>query len=171
MVPIMVVAFVVIPLAELAVIVLVADRIGIGWTIFSLLAMSVIGAYLAKREGVAVYRRFRTSLARREVPSGEVLDGFLVLLGAALLLTPGYLTDLIGLLLILPPSRLAVKRTLTQWTKRRFGRKFGVTPGQVGPNRSATQTSKQPPRRVHAERVDGVPKPASSPRETSEESP
>lgn len=171
MLAILAVAFVVIPLAELAVIVLVADRIGIGWTLLSLLAMSVIGAYLAKREGVVVYRRFRQSLGRREVPSNEVLDGFLVLLGSALLLTPGYLTDLMGLSLIFPPSRQAVKTAVTRSTKRRFRRRFGVTPERFGSTDRPNPSASPPPRRVHAERVDGSPSRASGAADSLEDSP
>jgi UPF0716 protein FxsA len=110
--------FLIVPFAELAVIVAVADRVGIFETIVALIAISVLGSFLAKREGMEVWSRFRSALARGEVPSGEVLDGFLVLLGAALLLTPGFLTDVAGLLLLFPWSRAGLKRTVRSAARR-----------------------------------------------------
>ncbi|MEX0790867.1 MAG: FxsA family protein, partial [Actinomycetota bacterium] len=74
--------------------------------------MSIAGGILAKREGLAVWTRFRATLARGEVPSTELIDGVLVLFGAALLLTPGFLTDVLGLVLLVPVSRAAVRRAV-----------------------------------------------------------
>lgn len=98
-------AFVLIPFVEIVLILAVADEIGVGPTIFWLIAISVIGAYLAKREGLAVWSRLRAAIQRGEMPSREVTDGFLILLGGALLLTPGFLTDVLGVLLVFPPTR------------------------------------------------------------------
>ncbi len=104
--------FLVVPLAEIAVLIAVGDAIGLWPTIFALIAISVAGALLAKQQGLAVWRSFRSSVSRGEVPTGQIVDGFLVLFGAALLLTPGFLTDILGLVVLFPPTRAAVKRSL-----------------------------------------------------------
>ena len=106
------IVFVVVPIAEIAVLIAVGDVIGLWPTIFLLIAFSVAGAMLAKQQGIAVWRSFRASIARGEVPTADIMDGFLVLFGAALLLTPGFLTDVLGLLLLFPVSRALVKRSL-----------------------------------------------------------
>jgi UPF0716 protein FxsA len=97
--------FVVLPIAELAVIVQVADGIGIPETIALLLLVSVAGAWLCKREGVGVLRRIQGSLDRHELPARDIADGGLIMLAGALLVTPGFLTDVLGILLLFPPTR------------------------------------------------------------------
>lgn len=108
--------FVAVPLAEIAVLIQVGQLLGVLPTILLLVFFSVAGAVITKREGMAVWRRFKETLARGEAPSGEIADGFLVLLGGALLLTPGFLTDVLGLALVFPLSRAAVKRSLRRGT-------------------------------------------------------
>lgn len=110
----LVIIFLVIPILEIAVLIRVGEQIGAGPTILALLALSVAGAILAKAQGLAVWRRFRSSIERGEVPSTEIADGALILFGAALLLTPGFLTDFLGLALLLPPTRAGVRRSLTK---------------------------------------------------------
>ncbi len=104
--------FIVIPILEIAVLIQVGEVIGVGPTILLLIAMSIAGGVLAKREGMAVWRRFRMVLAKGEVPSREIVDGVLVLFGAALLLTPGFLTDILGLVLLIPVTRAVVRRSM-----------------------------------------------------------
>jgi UPF0716 protein FxsA len=101
--------FVVLPFAELAVIITVAHNIGVVETIGLLILVSVVGAWLCKREGVGVLRRIRDSLDRGELPHREVVDGALILLAGALLITPGFLSDCVGILLLFPPTRAAVR--------------------------------------------------------------
>jgi UPF0716 protein FxsA len=103
----------VVPIAELYVIVQVGDVIGLPLTLLLLIAVSVLGSVLLKREGAATYFRARDVLARGGIPSKELTDGFLILLGGALLLTPGFLTDIVGLTLILPITRAPSKRFFT----------------------------------------------------------
>ena len=100
--PILAIAFIVVPLAELAVLIAVGDVIGLWPTLLLLLVVSVAGAWLAKREGLAAWRRFQLALAEARVPTIEVADGAMILLAGALLLTPGFLTDVAGVLLLLP---------------------------------------------------------------------
>lgn len=104
--------FVAIPLLELAIIIQVGQAIGVAGTILSLLAISLAGAALVKREGLRAVLRFREATAQGRWPGAEVVDGALLLVAGALLLTPGYFTDAVGLLLLLPPSRGVVNRAL-----------------------------------------------------------
>ena len=127
----LVVLFLIVPFVELWIIVQAAQTIGLGETIVLLIAVSVAGAWLVKREGVATWRRLRAALQRGEMPAGDVVDGALILFAGALLLTPGFLSDAFGLLLLFPPTRSALKRSgrglLRWWTWRRFG-----VSGEVG---------------------------------------
>lgn len=102
----------VVPLVELALIVAVADSIG-GLKTFALLVLiSIGGAVLLKREGLATWRRVQNALREGRIPAEEVTDGALVIFGGALLLTPGFFTDGVGLLLLLPGSRAVAKRAI-----------------------------------------------------------
>jgi UPF0716 protein FxsA len=123
MVPILVLAFIVVPLAELAVIIAVGNVIGLVPTLVLLLGISIVGAWLAKREGLAAWRRFQLAVAEGRVPTTEVADGAMVLLAGALLLTPGFLTDVAGVLLLLPPTRAAARRLLPRLAARRLRRR------------------------------------------------
>jgi UPF0716 protein FxsA len=119
----LVIVFIVVPLVELAIIIQVGQVIGPAWTILLLLAVSLAGAWLVRREGVRAWTRFRTALVEGRVPADEVLEGALVLFGGALLLTPGFATDAVGLLLMVPPVRAGAAATL----RRQLGARFVVT--------------------------------------------
>jgi UPF0716 protein FxsA len=106
--------FIALPLVELYVILKVGDAIGVLWTIALLAADSVLGSLLLRSQGRSVWRRFNNALAEGKVPHREVLDGVLVIFGGAFLITPGFVTDVIGLLLLLPPTRAIIRRTLTR---------------------------------------------------------
>ncbi len=130
----LVVLFILVPIAELAVIIQVGQAIGVWWTIGLLVADSVLGSLLMRAQGRAAWRRFTESVRTGRVPAREALDGGLVLGGGALLLTPGFLSDVLGLLLLLPPTRAIVRRVLV----RRFGQRLVVSlsgrqPGRRGP--------------------------------------
>lgn len=116
---------IVVPIAELYVIVQVGQEIGIFPTLVLLVAVSILGGYLLKREGTATWKRLRQQMAAGKVPTAEATDGALILLGGALLLTPGFLTDVVGLLLVLPVSRAAVKsgarKLMGGWIIKRMG--------------------------------------------------
>ena len=100
--------FILVPLAELYVILKVGDAIGVGWTILLLVADSVLGALLLRSQGRSVWRRLNTALSDGRMPHREVVDGVLVVFGGAFLLTPGFITDVLGLLLLIPPTRALV---------------------------------------------------------------
>ena len=115
----LVVLFLLVPFVELYVILQVGHVIGFATTIGLLVLISVVGAWLCKREGLAVVRRIQEQLVERRVPGAPLLDGALVLLAGALLLTPGFLTDAVGLLLLLPPVRTGTRRLLKAVLVRR----------------------------------------------------
>ena len=113
-------AFILLPLAELYVLYRVGDAIGILPTLGLLLVDSVVGTILARSQGRAVWRRFNEAIAAGRAPAREVLDGALVILGGAFLLTPGFLTDLIGVSLLLPPTRALYRRLVLRRVERRI---------------------------------------------------
>lgn len=117
--------FFVVPIAEIAVLIQVGQVFGVGPTILALIGLSLLGAWLAKREGIAVWKRFMATLSQGRIPSAEIQDGALVLFGAALLLTPGFLTDLLGLALLIPGLRVLLKPALVKAGKTVAGRRLG----------------------------------------------
>jgi UPF0716 protein FxsA len=112
--------FVVLPIAELYVIVQVGQAIGILPTLLLLLIDGVLGAALARSQGRAAWRRFNEALAAGRVPGKEVYDGAAIIFGGALLLSPGFITDFLGAFLLLPPTR-ALLRKVTVRGARMFG--------------------------------------------------
>ena len=113
------VLFLVVPFVELYVIIQVGHVLGVVPTLALLVAISMLGASLCKREGLAVVRRIQEQLAERRLPGVALLDGALVLLAGALLLTPGFITDAVGVLLLLPPVRAAMRAVATRRMARR----------------------------------------------------
>ena len=111
--------FVVVPFVELYVIVQVAHVMGVIPTLGTLFLVSVAGAWLVKKEGFGVLRRARTRLDAGQTPGRELVDGVLILFGGALLLTPGFITDGLGILLLLPPVRAAVRASALHYLSRR----------------------------------------------------
>ena len=109
MLPLLVLLFVVVPIVEIFVIIQVGGAIGVLPTIALLIADSVLGSMLMRSQGRVVWRRFNAALAEARIPHREVLDGALVIFGGALLLTPGFVTDILGIVLLLPPTRALVR--------------------------------------------------------------
>jgi UPF0716 protein FxsA len=112
--------FVVVPLVELAVIIQVGQIIGVLPTIAILVVDSMIGAVLLRAQGRAAWLRFNATLRSGRVPAREVIDGALVIFGGALLLTPGFITDFLGLALLFPPTRAAVRAVLARRLTQRM---------------------------------------------------
>ena len=106
--------FIVVPIAELYVLWQIGSAIGILPTIALLILDSVLGAALMRSQGRAAWMRFNRALAEGRVPGREVMDGALVIFGGALLLTPGFLSDFLGLILLLPPTRAIVRTVLVR---------------------------------------------------------
>lgn len=112
--------FIVVPIAELYVIIQVGQLIGVWPTLFLLLADALLGSWLLKHQGRNAWRRFNEALAARRFPGREVVDGALVIVGGTLLLTPGFLTDIVGVFFLLPPTRAIARRVLKRFTIGRF---------------------------------------------------
>jgi UPF0716 protein FxsA len=119
--------FIVVPFAELYVIIwVVGPALGAPLTILLLVLDSILGSVLMRSQGRAVWRRFNTTLAEGRIPHREVLDGVLVIFGGALLITPGFITDVLGFILLVPPTRALVRRILV----RRLGRRLVIMDGR-----------------------------------------
>ena len=114
MLPLLLLVFIVVPIAELAVIIQVGEQIGVWWTIAILIADSVLGSLLMRSQGRAAWLRFNQALQSGRPPAREALDGVLVIFGGALLLTPGFLTDILGLVLLIPLTRALARRVLVK---------------------------------------------------------
>ena len=119
------VAFVLVPLAEIFVLIQVGQVIGPWWTILLLLAASALGAWLIRREGSRTWVALRTALGSGVMPARELADGALILVGGTLMLTPGFVTDIVGVALILPMTRPIARGLLT----RRIGSRLLSTGG------------------------------------------
>ena len=134
----LVIAFIVVPIAELAAIIWVGTQIGVLPTIAILVIDSIVGSLLMRHQGRAAWRRFNLALQSGRPPTREVLDGALVLFGGALLLTPGFISDVLGLFLLLPPTRAFVRALLV----RRFSARMvaSMTRGRPEPGSRARQS-------------------------------
>jgi UPF0716 protein FxsA len=139
---ILVLLFIVVPLVEIYVIVQVGQLIGVIPTVLLLLVESLLGAWLVRREGRRAWRALRASVATGQLPSRALADAGLVLVGGTLLLTPGFVTDVVGFFFVLPVTRPLARRLLALVVTRRAGavirRRTGggmpggrVVPGQV----------------------------------------
>jgi UPF0716 protein FxsA len=115
-----VVAFVVVPILEIYVIIQVGQVIGPWWTIALLIADSIFGAWLIRHEGRRAWEALSTSLGSGRMPARELADGGLILVGGTLMLSPGFVTDLLGILLILPFTRPVFRGMLTRLVSRRL---------------------------------------------------
>ncbi len=150
-----------IPVLELYVIIEVWQQIGGIETIFLLIAISLAGAWLVKREGLGVWVRFNRQLAAGELPTNELIDGALILFAGALMLTPGFITDGVGLLLLFPPTRAGVRALARRRLNSRLdvyaARGHGFGGGYEGPGvRFVTFGAAGPPTWTPSTRGDDV---------------
>jgi len=139
--PLLILLFIVVPIAELALILQIGDWLGLWPTIGLLVLDSVLGSMLMKAQGRLAWQRFTEATRAGRPPAKEVVDGALVMFGGALMLTPGFLTDILALVLLIPPSRALVRRALV----RRMGRRMVVS-----------MTAPRPPRGPRGYDVDGT---------------
>ena len=112
MLGILLLAFLLIPIVELYLFVQVSQAIGFWAALFWIVAVSFIGAWLVKREGMGALSRANAKVSRGELPTDELISGILIVFGGALMLTPGFLTDVLGLLLVFPPTRAVARGAL-----------------------------------------------------------
>ncbi len=142
MFPLLILLFIVVPLVELYVIIQVGQAIGALPTIGLLLLDSLLGSWLLRSQGRTVWRRFREALAAGRPPARETVDGALVIVGGALMLAPGFITDALGVLLLLPPTRAIVRRGLL---RNALARMFGPlgTAGRVAGDAASRARTRQ----------------------------
>jgi len=114
----LVLLFTVLPAIELALLIEIGRRIGTLETIGLIIVTGVVGAALARYQGIAVLRRSQKELAEGRMPAAALMDGVIILVAAALLVTPGILTDATGFLLLIPLTRTGIRRLLARWLQR-----------------------------------------------------
>ncbi len=126
----LVLLFIVVPIVELYVIIQVGGLIGIWPTLALLLLDAILGSMLLRHQGRGAWRRFNEALAAGRFPGKEVADGLLIVIGGTLLLAPGFVTDIVGLVFLIPPTRALVRALLKRFT---IGRVAVVGLGGAGP--------------------------------------
>ena len=113
-------AFILVPLIELMLLIQLANYTSLATTILLVIVTGVLGSWLARREGIMAWFRFQSALAEGRAPSHEIQDGLMIVFAAALLLTPGLLTDALGFTLLLPQGRELIRQTLLKRYMQRF---------------------------------------------------
>jgi UPF0716 protein FxsA len=126
-------AFIVVPILEIYVIIQVGQVIGAWWTILLLIADSIVGSWLIRREGRRAWLALTTALQSGRMPATELADGGLILVGGTLMLSPGFVTDAVGILLVLPFTRPIARRFLSRVVGRRLLEARRPGPGTQGP--------------------------------------
>jgi UPF0716 protein FxsA len=116
---VLLVLFLALPVAEIYVIVQASHWIGVGWALVALVGISIVGASVVKRQGLRVWRRFTEQVSSGVMPTKEMADGVVLLVAGALLMTPGFITDAVGALLLLPPVRFGLRALLFRRFRRR----------------------------------------------------
>lgn len=144
----LVLLFILVPIAEIYLIIQVGQAIGPLPTVALLIVDSIVGAWLLRHQGRRAWTSFNEALAAGRMPHREILSGALVIFGGALLLTPGFLTDIAGLLLLIPPTRRVIARGVTGLLVRRGPLRWGTVVVQQ------TGRRRPPPPRPYAEPVD-----------------
>ena len=114
--------FITIPILEVFVLLDASEYIGLWPTILLVISTGVAGAYLAKSQGIDLLQRIQAATNRGELPAQELIDGLFILAGGLVLLTPGFITDLFGFILLVPWSRAPLKRYLMAWFKNKIDR-------------------------------------------------
>ena len=161
--PLIFLAMLVVPIVEIYLMLQVSREIGVVETVLLLVGISLLGAWLIRREGPRVWAAFTAAIGSGRVPAREVADGALVMFGGALLLTPGFFTDALGVLCLLPPTRAILRRPLLAYVVRRAtGGGFMAPMMRVRSQRQGTHTR---PGQEHPV-IDGDLQPRSEPPRT-----
>lgn len=129
--------FLLAPIVEIYFLIQVGSQVGVGLTIALVVFTAVLGASLVRAQGLVVFTRVQTQIAHKQLPAMEILEGILLFVAGALLLTPGFFTDAVGFVLLLPPLRRTIIRygirhgTRHIMMRRMFGvdGESGITPG------------------------------------------
>ncbi|MCP3030554.1 membrane protein FxsA [Halobacillus sp. A1] len=102
----------IVPALEIGILIWAGNLVGPWWVIILILLTGVIGAWLAKQQGLETIRKVQDSMAQQQAPGDALIDGACILVGGAVLLTPGFITDAIGFLLLIPATRAPLKRVI-----------------------------------------------------------
>jgi UPF0716 protein FxsA len=137
------IALIGVPLLEIYVVVEVSRAIGLLATLALLIFDALAGTVLVRSQSRAVWRRARRTLLAGEVPAREVLDGALVITGGALLIAPGFITDLFGALLLMPPTRGPIRRLVIARFRRASGRPTHTPGGDFDVQSTAVEVDSQ----------------------------
>jgi UPF0716 protein FxsA len=144
--PILLLLFIAVPIAEIALFIEVGDLIGLWPTLATVVVTALVGTTLVRQQGLAALTRARSSLERERLPVEEIITGVCLLVAGALLLTPGFLTDAIGLSLLIPPLRLLIGGAVMRYIERNGH--FAVhSTGPGGTHTTGTQSTHGGPRR------------------------
>ncbi|NMM45038.1 FxsA family protein [Rhodospirillaceae bacterium KN72] len=127
--------FILVPIAEIAIFIEVGDRIGLGWTLFTIVATALIGTALVRQQGLQTLMKVRSDMERNVLPVDAMLTGLCILVAGVLLLTPGFLTDFLGFMLLIPPLRSAIGHGIVH-QMRKSGRFTVYTTGATGQSRA-----------------------------------
>jgi len=119
--PVFLILFILVPIAELWLLIKIGGEIGVVPTLALLIFDSLVGAALVRSQSRVAWDRFNRALAAGRVPGREVFDGAMIIMGGALLLAPGFLTDAVGLILLLPPTNAAIRAFLVRSVSKRAG--------------------------------------------------
>ena len=126
--------FTVVPVVELALLIKIGQHIGVGYTLTIVILTGVVGAYLAKSQGFRTLRRIQEDINRGIMPADKIFDGVMILCGGILLLTPGFITDFIGFLALVPLTRQLVKLWLKGKIKKMIAEGRIITVTSFGPH-------------------------------------
>jgi UPF0716 protein FxsA len=116
--------FILVPIIEIWLMIDIGSVIGAGWTVLAIISTAIIGASLVRYQGIGVYSRLNQTAARGEIPAMEMIEGLTLLISGVLLLTPGFITDALGFLLLIPPLR--------RWFALNMLKRFFIVPGTPG---------------------------------------
>ena len=158
----LIVLFIVVPIAELYVIIQVGEAIGLWPTLALLLADALLGSFLLKHQGRGAWRRFNEALAQRRFPGKEVVDGLLIVVGGTLLLAPGFITDIFGLILLIPPTRAIVRSAAETLHDRALHRGRDARGSASSARRAGPATGTEPRLRLRRDRRRGAGQPQQS---------
>lgn len=140
--------FITVPVIELILFIKIGSKIGLLPTFATIVITGVLGAYLTKQQGLRTWRKFQSTSASGQLPANEAIDGLLILIAGAVLLTPGFLTDAVGFLMLVPFVRAAIRSQVTGKLKNKV-----QVVGQRPPFPSATSPPSQGGERVATGRV------------------
>ena len=147
------------PVVEIVLLVMVGKAIGVAWTLLLLVVMAVLGAWLARRETGRTIRALQESMRSGRMPTDEATDAIIVMVGGFMLLLPGFLTDVVGVLLVLPFTRPGARRLLQTVVAARVLGAVGGAPGGAGRQRATGGRGDV----IEGEVVSHTPPPGSTP--------